>query len=177
MNLRCGLQKMAAFSIWGMKSWMTEYKTYQIINIVFVKSNYGRKNDLLLCCAVFFWIFVDIKRSVITMKKFLKMILCIMGSFLAVIVVFWICISYTVNYKKTTCITGISHIWQTFGIWKMWMIYFMVSNRKWKVLWSSRRIWSMPQSDPPQAENPAKQDSFLSYRKDLVTLKHESVFL
>ncbi|EOT24170.1 hypothetical protein C805_02382 [Eubacterium sp. 14-2] len=44
------------------------------------------------------------------MKKFLKMILCIMGSFLAVIVVFWICISYTVNYKKTTCITGISHI-------------------------------------------------------------------
>ncbi len=26
----------------------------------------------------------------------------------------------------------------------------------------------MPQSDPPQAENPAKQDSFLSYRKESV---------
>lgn len=42
------------------------------------------------------------------MKKFLKIILCIMGSFIALIVVFWLCISYTVNYKKTTCDTSIS---------------------------------------------------------------------
>ena len=42
------------------------------------------------------------------MKKFLKIMLCIMGSFLAVIVAFWFCISYTVNYKKTTCDTSVS---------------------------------------------------------------------
>ena len=36
------------------------------------------------------------------MKKFLKIMLCIMGSLLAVIVAFWFCISYTVNYKKTS---------------------------------------------------------------------------
>lgn len=42
------------------------------------------------------------------MKKFLKMILCMMGSLFAVIVVFWCCISYTVNYKKTTCDTSVS---------------------------------------------------------------------
>ena len=42
------------------------------------------------------------------MKKFLKIMLCIMGSLLAVIVVFWFCISYTVNYKKTTCDTSVS---------------------------------------------------------------------
>lgn len=35
------------------------------------------------------------------MKEFLKIMLCIMGSLLAVIVAFWFCISYTVNYKKT----------------------------------------------------------------------------
>ena len=35
------------------------------------------------------------------MKKFLKIMLCIMGSLLAVIVAFWFSISYTVNYKKT----------------------------------------------------------------------------
>ena len=51
---------------------------------------------------------MDIKRSAITMKKFLKIMLCIMGSLLAVIVVFWFCISYTVNYKKTTCDTSVS---------------------------------------------------------------------
>ena len=39
------------------------------------------------------------------MKKFM---LCIMGSILAVIVAFWFCISYTVNYKKTTCDTSVS---------------------------------------------------------------------
>ena len=38
------------------------------------------------------------------MKKFLKIMLCIMGSLLAVIVVFWFC----VNYKKTTCDTSVS---------------------------------------------------------------------
>ena len=42
------------------------------------------------------------------MKKFLKIMLCIMGSLLAVIVVFWCCISYAVNYKKTTCDTSVS---------------------------------------------------------------------
>ena len=51
---------------------------------------------------------MDIKRSAITMKKFLKIMLCIMGSLLAVIVVFGFCISYTVNYKKTTCDTSVS---------------------------------------------------------------------
>ena len=54
------------------------------------------------------WIYVDIKRSVITIKKFLKIMLCIMGSLLAVIVAFWFSISYTVNYKKTTCDTSVS---------------------------------------------------------------------
>ena len=34
--------------------------------------------------------------------------LCIMGSLLAVIVAFWFSISYTVNYKKTTCDTSVS---------------------------------------------------------------------
>ena len=42
------------------------------------------------------------------MKKFLKIILCMMGSLFAVIVVFWCCISYTANYKKTTCDTSVS---------------------------------------------------------------------
>ena len=42
------------------------------------------------------------------MKKFLKIMLCIMGSLLAVIVAFWFSISYTVNYKKTTCDTSVS---------------------------------------------------------------------
>ncbi len=42
------------------------------------------------------------------MKKFLKIMLCIMGSFIALIVVVWFCISYTVNYKKTTCDTSVS---------------------------------------------------------------------
>ena len=51
---------------------------------------------------------MDIKRSAITMKIFLKIMLCIMGSLLAVIVVFGFCISYTVNYKKTICDTSVS---------------------------------------------------------------------
>ena len=42
------------------------------------------------------------------MKSFLKIMLCIIGSFIALIVVFWFCISYTVNYKKTTCDTSVS---------------------------------------------------------------------
>lgn len=41
-------------------------------------------------------------------KKFLKIMLCIMGALLALIVVFWCCISYTANYKKTTCDTSVS---------------------------------------------------------------------
>ncbi|MEF2695955.1 MAG: hypothetical protein U0O03_14455 [Blautia wexlerae] len=51
---------------------------------------------------------LTLKRSAITMKKFLKIMLCIMGSLLAVIVLFWCCISYAVNYKKTTCDTSVS---------------------------------------------------------------------
>lgn len=42
------------------------------------------------------------------MKKYLKIMLCIMGSLLAVIVAFWFSISYTVNYKKITCDTSVS---------------------------------------------------------------------
>ena len=42
------------------------------------------------------------------MKKFLKFMLCIMSSLIALIVVFWSCISYTVNYKKTICDTSVS---------------------------------------------------------------------
>ena len=47
-------------------------------------------------------------RSAITMKIFLKIILCIMGSLIALIVVFWFYISYTINYKKTTCDISVS---------------------------------------------------------------------
>ena len=39
------------------------------------------------------------------MKKFM---LCIMGLLIALFVVFWCCISYTVNYKKITCDTSVS---------------------------------------------------------------------
>lgn len=42
------------------------------------------------------------------MKKFLKIMLYIMGSMIAIIVVFWLCISYTANYKKTICDTSVS---------------------------------------------------------------------
>ena len=42
------------------------------------------------------------------MKNFLEIMLCIMGSLLAVIVVFGFCISYRVNYKKTICDTSVS---------------------------------------------------------------------
>lgn len=42
------------------------------------------------------------------MKKFLKIMLCIGGSLIVLIVVFWFCISYTANYKKTTCDTSVS---------------------------------------------------------------------
>ena len=42
------------------------------------------------------------------MKNFLEIMLCIMGLLLTVIVVFWCCISYTANYKKTICDTSVS---------------------------------------------------------------------
>ena len=48
---------------------------------------------------------MDIKKGAISMKKFM---LCIMGSLIALFVVFWCCISYTVNYKKITCDTSVS---------------------------------------------------------------------
>ncbi|MCB6991552.1 hypothetical protein LI187_13810 [bacterium 210820-DFI.6.38] len=41
------------------------------------------------------------------MKKFLKMMLCITGPLLVLIVLAWLCISYTAN-KKTTCDTSVS---------------------------------------------------------------------
>ena len=41
------------------------------------------------------------------MEKFLKMMLCITGALLVLIVSAWLCISYTVN-KKTTCDTSVS---------------------------------------------------------------------
>ena len=46
---------------------------------------------------------MDIKRSVITMKKFLKIMLCIMGSLLAVTVAFWFSISYLILIRLSTC--------------------------------------------------------------------------
>lgn len=42
------------------------------------------------------------------MKKGLKVILCIIGGIALVILLFWLCISYTVNYKKITCNTSVS---------------------------------------------------------------------
>lgn len=42
------------------------------------------------------------------MKNFFEIMLCIMGLLLTVIVVFWCCISYTANYKKTICDTSVS---------------------------------------------------------------------
>lgn len=42
------------------------------------------------------------------MKKFIKIMLCTMGIFIALLVVFWLCILYVTNYKKTTCDTSIS---------------------------------------------------------------------
>ena len=52
-----------------------------------------------------YYIYEDIKKGAISMKKFM---LCIMGSLIALFVVFWCCISYTVNYKKITCDTSVS---------------------------------------------------------------------
>lgn len=37
------------------------------------------------------------------MKKFLKIMLCIMGSLLAVIVAFWFSISYLILIRLSTC--------------------------------------------------------------------------
>jgi FtsZ-interacting cell division protein ZipA len=34
------------------------------------------------------------------MKKGLKVILCIIGGIALVILLFWLCMSYTVNYKR-----------------------------------------------------------------------------
>jgi len=42
------------------------------------------------------------------MKKFVKIMLCIMGMLIALIIVFWLCISYVTNYKKISCDTSIS---------------------------------------------------------------------
>lgn len=42
------------------------------------------------------------------MKLFIKIILCVMGSFIALVVVFWLYFTYVANYKKTTCDTSIS---------------------------------------------------------------------
>ncbi len=42
------------------------------------------------------------------MKKFIKIILCIMGVIIALLAVFWFGISYVTNYKKTTCDISVS---------------------------------------------------------------------
>lgn len=42
------------------------------------------------------------------MKKIIKITLCFMGSLIILIVVFWLCISYQINYKKKICDTSIS---------------------------------------------------------------------
>ncbi len=42
------------------------------------------------------------------MKKFIKIILCIMGVIIALLAIFWFGISYVTNYKKTTCDTSVS---------------------------------------------------------------------
>lgn len=42
------------------------------------------------------------------MKNFLKIMLYLIGLFITLIIVFWLCISYTVNYKKTTCDTSVA---------------------------------------------------------------------
>lgn len=43
------------------------------------------------------------------MKKFLKIMLCIMGSLLAVIVAFWFSISYLILIRLSTCeVRGVS---------------------------------------------------------------------
>lgn len=42
------------------------------------------------------------------MKTFIKIILCIVGSMITLIIVFWFSFSYVTNYRKTTCDTSIS---------------------------------------------------------------------
>ena len=59
MSLQCGLQRMAAFSIWGMKSLMTESCIYQITNTEL-------KNNLII--AVFYGNLTDVRKER-SMKK------------------------------------------------------------------------------------------------------------
>lgn len=42
------------------------------------------------------------------MKTFIKIILCIVGLMITLIIVFWFSFSYVTNYRKTTCDTSIS---------------------------------------------------------------------
>lgn len=42
------------------------------------------------------------------MKKCLKVILCIIGAIALIILIFWLCLHYEMNYKKTVCDTAIS---------------------------------------------------------------------
>lgn len=42
------------------------------------------------------------------MKKCLKVILCITGTIALIILIFWLCLHYEMNYKKTICDTAIS---------------------------------------------------------------------
>lgn len=42
------------------------------------------------------------------MKKCLKVILCIIGAIALIILIFWLCLHYELNYKKTVCDTAIS---------------------------------------------------------------------
>ena len=42
------------------------------------------------------------------MKKFMKVMLCIVGGCIALVVVLWLCLDYVSNYQKTTCDTSVS---------------------------------------------------------------------
>ncbi len=42
------------------------------------------------------------------MKKFMKVMLCIVGGCIALVVVLWLCLDYVSNYRKTTCDTSVS---------------------------------------------------------------------
>lgn len=37
------------------------------------------------------------------MRKYLKVILCIIGAIALIIMIFWLCLYYEMNYKKTIC--------------------------------------------------------------------------
>lgn len=42
------------------------------------------------------------------MKKFMKVMLCIVGGSIVLAAVLWLCLDYVSNYQKTTCDTSVS---------------------------------------------------------------------